>query len=178
MSRERGFGLLELLVATSILMLGALLATELIVESHLESQRRTAELQNPQPGWALARLRFDIEGAASITGLLPGWREEGLHLVDAAGRHVVWQQSGVHLERLELDEGSEVVLRQVLLEGLDAWRWQRVSRAVVDVNLRYLERIAVGPVNVGGSARDWAAETRSRDVFLRLARRRTEVEAF
>lgn len=166
-----GFGLLELLITTALVMLALLLAGRLLLESQVESSRRARELANVQPRFALARLRQDLEGARVVSGTWADWQEGKLEAVYADGRRVVWELEGSRLSRVEASGGGDVEpVRQVLLEQVSGWYWRRAGAGLLDVHLQVRRVQARGPVALS-ARRTWAASPRDEDVWLRVATR-------
>lgn len=166
-SGRAGFGLVELLVATAVLMVGMLLATRLLLEAQVEMRLRTAELSNPSPRYAAERLRADLEGATGVLALSNEWRSAGMRAVAGDGQRVVWREGEQGLERTTVDAEGAVLTRQVLLRELTSWRWRKLTSSLVDVHFSYRVREATGPA-VLGSRRSWLPATVEREEWLRI----------
>jgi hypothetical protein len=168
--RQAGFTVLEMMVAAAVMMVAILLASRLLVESQIEMQRRLAELGNPQPRYAEARLRHDLEGAAVVPALLPDWRQGGLQLTLAQGGRVLWRERGGLLERVQLDAIGQEVVVQRLLGDMAGWRWRRPLPGLVDVHLRFRVAQVTGAQALGNRRGGWPG-FREEELWLRVAQR-------
>ena len=167
---SRGFSLLEVVVTLAVLAVALALAGRLILESQLGLVRAQAELGNPLPRYAMTRIRVDVEGAASVPAILPGWRAAPLVAVLPDGGAVAWRQSGDELERLVLDGAGVAVVRHVALREVAGWRWRATAPGLIDVELTYRARDS-SVVPLAGVIRTWAPPTVEYRVWARIALR-------
>jgi hypothetical protein len=152
---ERGYGLVELLVAVGLLLLGMALASTLFLRSQIASSRSIAEFRNPQPRYASARLRRDLESSLLESSWLPGWRSEPLILRTSSEGRIAWRAEGTTLLREQLnDDGGESVV-QVVLREVESFSWRRPVPGLVDVEIRFRALDGSGEVllDVPGSRR-------------------------
>jgi prepilin-type N-terminal cleavage/methylation domain-containing protein len=165
-----GFSLVEVVLTMAVLAVALALAGRLILESQLGLVRAQAELLNPLPRYALARLRADLETASDVAAILPGWRSSPLLLSLAGGERVAWQQSGAALERLVVDGAGAVLVRHVALRDVAGWRWREVSPGLIDVEVTTLARDTAA-VPLVGVARTWSPPRVERSDWERVALR-------
>ena len=165
-----GFTLVEMVVTLAVLAVGLALVGRLMIESQLGLARAQAELGNPLPRYALARLRLDVEGALSVPAVLPGWRSSPLTLLVPGGGRVVWQRSGDDLERVVLDAGGQPRVTHVALRDVAELRWRPTAVDLVDVELVYRAR-DTSRVPQAGVARSWSPPTIERSLWMRVGLR-------
>jgi prepilin-type N-terminal cleavage/methylation domain-containing protein len=165
-----GFTLLEMLVTLAVLGVGLALVSRLLVESQLGLARAQAELGNPLPRYALARLRVDVEQALDVPAILPGWRSSPLTLIVPGGGRVAWQRSGEELERVVLDAAGRPRIRHVVLREVADWRWRSTAPGLIDVELVYRARDTAG-LPLADVVRTWSPPTIERSVWMRVGLR-------
>jgi prepilin-type N-terminal cleavage/methylation domain-containing protein len=165
-----GFSLVEMVVTMAVLAIGLALVGRLVIEAQLGLARAQAELGNPLPRYALARLRSDLRSALGVPAILPGWRSSPLTLVLEGGERIAWQRSDDDLERAILDPSGEASVRHVALRDVADWRWRPTADGLVDVELVYRARDTSG-VPLVGVARTWSPPTVERSVWMRVALR-------
>ncbi len=168
---EAGFTVVELLVSTAVMMVVMSLATGLLLESQIQISRVQAELRNPLPRYALARLRHDLEGAAAVPALLPGWRAGRLTVVGDEGERIVWLSMGNELYRILVSVDGAEISRQRILGDVVSWRWRRLGENLVDIAFRVRFSRAVGAPRVGVPS-GMTATTTVRESRLRVWLRR------
>lgn len=166
-----GFSLLEIIVATAVLLLGILLASDLMLRSQIVANRVVAELRDPQPAYAATRLRHDLEGAAAAPAGLFGWQSGRMAVVTGEGERVGWEVVGTTLHRQQLDGAGRVLVAQAVLQDIVGWRWRRTAPRLMDVEIRFRSRDASGTVLVG-APRTWRAAPIEKRRLLRVAIRR------
>lgn len=154
----------------AVLAIGLALVGRLLIESQLGLARAQAELGNPLPRYAFARMRTDLHGALSVPAILPGWRSSPLTLVVEGGERIRWQRAEDDLERVILDPSGKVLVRHVALRGVADWRWRPTADGLVDVELVYRARDTSG-VPLVGVARTWSPPAVERSVWMRVALR-------
>ena len=166
-----GFGLVELAVATALLLVGLLLASGLLLRSQITANRVVAELSDPQPSYATARLRRDLEGAVVAPASLFGWQSGRLEVVDGEGDRIAWEVVGTTLHRQRLDGGGDEEVAQPVLQDVVGWRWRRAAPRLMDVEIRFRARDASGAVLLD-ARRTWRAAPIEKRRLLRVAIRR------
>jgi len=166
-----GFTLIEVVVTLGVLAVGMALASRLLIESQLGLVRTSAELGNPMPRYALARLRSDLEQATATPNVLPVWWSSPLLLTDAHGGRVAWLRTDEEdLERVVVDPSGEAVARHVVLRDVAEWRWREAAPRLLDVDLVYRAR-DTSRVPLADVARTWSPPTVERGVWMRVALR-------
>lgn len=164
-----GFSVLELVVTMAVVAIALALVGRLLLESQLGLLRAQAELGNPLPRYALARLRSDVQGALDVPAILPGWRSSPL-LLSGDGQRVAWRRDGDDLERVILDAAGNPEVRHVALRDVADWRWRVVAPGLVDVELVYRSR-DTSRLPLVGVARTWAPPTIERSAWIRVGLR-------
>jgi hypothetical protein len=123
---EGGFTLVELSVATLLLLLVLLMATQLLLETQRIFVRMNAEAQNPIAELAWAQLRSDVHKAVALPGGLVGSGGR-LDLAQPSGT-VRYLRMGEDLQRLVLaPDGTTILGRRTLLRGVVSWNWQSLA---------------------------------------------------
>lgn len=131
--REAGFTLVEIAIAALLLMLGLLLAAQLLVESGQLLARAHARTLEQQPRLALELLRRDVRSALPP---LAGPEGDDLRL-----RHrdeiVIWRLREGCLERAtsSLGASTEPPATRCVLPGVAHWQWQAASPYRLDLQL-------------------------------------------
>ncbi len=170
--RSAGFSLLEVLLSLVLLSLALLLAAGLMSEARGMMGAAVAGLRSPLPGRLAGQLRKDAQGAAQLLpasiGPLPFWTGEDLRFQPLGGGEPVsysWQ--GRRLLRVSREPEAETPTTEVWLQTVESWRWRRVARRLVEIEVEY--RVARPPT--AGSTRLLAdpAPTEMRREHLLLA---------
>lgn len=141
---QGGFTLIELSIALLVLMLGLLLAAQLLMEiSKLFAETSGEAIDTPVP-LVLSRIRGDIQGAAAAT---PVTQVDGsllaLTMIGGPEGEVVYTKQGTDLFRSVVPpDGSPPRPPIVLWRGVTAWRCQIVpgTTGLVDLQVTYLRR--------------------------------------
>ena len=168
---ERGFGLLELLVAVALVLMGMALASSLLVRSQIAASRSIAALRNPQPQFASVRLRRDLESGSIESPWLPGWRSGALILRRSGGERIAWRFEGTTLRREQLNEDGRASVVQVVLRDVESWRWRQPIPGLVDAEIRFRALDASGAVLLD-VPRSWRAKSVVRRESVRVSSRR------
>ena len=127
-SGEGGFTLVELVVATAVLLLGLLLACDLLDESARLLHHSVRRAHDPATLHAGELLRNDLRGS-SVVPASDGWVVGELVTVAPPTGAVVWRQAGDELRRRA--GGHE----RVLLRRVRSFRWRDVGLGLVEVEL-------------------------------------------
>lgn len=154
---EAGFSLVELLVASVLVLLALALAAQLLLESQFTYALAGREARDPMPGRALAQLRADVLGSSGVASpSLPlGLGSTGaLTLTGHPAGTVRWERDGAALLRTLLDPGSgKVIQRRRWLRPLTTWRWSRAgSLLTIEVGYRRHMRTRVATSHRLGTA--------------------------
>src|SRR5262249_4516505 len=124
---ERGFTLLELLVAAVVLLVAVLLAAKLLDESGRVLAHSVARARDPWSLLATELLRNDLR--SGYVAVPPESSTDPLALVLPTGP-VVWHRDGDALVR-DAPGGAS----RPLLHGVERWSWRLLPGGVVDVEV-------------------------------------------
>lgn len=121
--RQGGFTVIELAVATFVLVLGVLLACDLFAESGRVLAHSVRRARDPWTLIAAELLRNDLRGAiAPVPSAGPGvWSHEPMEL-DGAGTAVVWALDGSDLVRVPTDG-----IPRTYLHDVRSFRWRSLT---------------------------------------------------
>jgi hypothetical protein len=126
---EAGFTLIELAVATVVMLLALLLACDLLDESGRLLAHSARRARDAQPLLATELLRNDLRAALPVVP--PGlWSSDALELDRPTFGAATWQLAGDVLERIAAEGG------QPLLRGVAGWRWRALPGGAVEVEIR------------------------------------------
>ncbi len=140
--REAGFTLLELVVATAVLLLAVLLACDLLDESGRLLHHSVRRARDPWTLLPAELLRNDLRGAATPLVLQPplppappplrAWQTRAMLLQTADGQ-VIWQRmpDGRVMRRTTGGAG------RVYLQDVVSFRWRLMEANAVEVWVRY-----------------------------------------
>ena len=128
-SRQAGFTVVELAVATAILLLAVLLACDLLDESARLLAHSARRAQDSSTLLAGELLRNDIRGSVAAPGSDGLWQHEPLVLVVPGPGAVLWSFRDGVLYRASGD------LERALLRPVEAFRWRDAGPGVVEVEV-------------------------------------------
>ncbi|MFL6196317.1 MAG: prepilin-type N-terminal cleavage/methylation domain-containing protein [Thermoanaerobaculia bacterium] len=138
-SRQAGFTLIEVLISLVLLMVGLLIAAELLMETaqlFATTSRETTERPIPL---AIARLRADVQGADSASPLFTEEGDLSGVLLTGPTQAVVYYKEDTKLMR-RVDRGSfEVETPEVIWENVIGWQAE-VNGGVLDLRIDYMLR--------------------------------------
>jgi hypothetical protein len=161
--REAGFTLVELLIASLLLILVLALAGQLFMESALQLVDAGAEQGDPTVPLLLDRLRGDVlasSGAASCA-------EDRLLLTGHPAGMVLYQRVGEELHRAVLDAAGTSLGEGIPWRGVTAWSCAPAGFRLLRLDLQYRLRAVRRTLNAPlPSTRGAANETRSETLFL------------
>jgi prepilin-type N-terminal cleavage/methylation domain-containing protein len=98
--RQAGFTIVEMMIALVLLLVGLLIAADLLMESsRLYVETAGEALDNPAP-LAVARMRADVQAATSVTPQLSplDGKLDSVH-VQGGGQEIVYQKTGDSIYR-------------------------------------------------------------------------------
>lgn len=130
-TREQGFTLVEVAIATLVFLLVLLVTNGLLIESLRRFSLSGRELREPQELLALRLLREDLHAAATPIPSLPS---DPLIARQADG-FAVWQVVDHRLERrLYALDGSDLG-RRPMLDEMVSFRWQVTAPGLTEIVL-------------------------------------------
>ena len=125
---QRGFSVLELVVAMAVMLVALLIACDLLDESARLLHHSTRRARDPLPLLATELLRNDLR-AARPPGPAGSWTSGPLALDVPGEGLVVWRRQG---DRLWRAGGAADRPR---LGGLAGWRWRALPHGAVEVRI-------------------------------------------
>ncbi|HEY4572961.1 MAG TPA: prepilin-type N-terminal cleavage/methylation domain-containing protein [Thermoanaerobaculia bacterium] len=129
--RQAGFTIVEMMIALVLLLVGLMIAADLLMESsRLFVETAGEALDNPAP-LAAARMRADIQGSTSVTPLLSPLDNRTLIGVDVQGgsQEIVYQKIGDVIYRsIVLFPGSPPQDPAPLWRGVTSWSCEAGSK--------------------------------------------------
>lgn len=135
--RQRGFTLIELVVATAVMMLGLWLAADLLSESAKRLAVAGREMRQPLGTLTERLLRRDLQAAIGGGSTDPTWSSAELGLVRPDGETIVYFLDAGELVRVAFDPaGGERGRRAVLRDVVD-WRWRSAGEGLLEVELAW-----------------------------------------
>jgi len=140
---QGGFTLIEISIALVLMMLGLLLAAQLLMEtSKLFAETSGEAIDTPVP-LVIARIRGDIQGSAAAAPVLQvNGSLAAITMVGGPDGEVVYAKQGTDLFRSVVPSNGEPPKPPVLLwRNVTAWSCQLVSGTrVVDLQVTYRRR--------------------------------------
>jgi len=140
---QRGFTIVELSIALLLLMLGLLLAAQLLMEtSQLFAETSGEAIDTPVP-LVIARIRGDVQGAA---GASPVFQADGslaaVTMVGGPEGQVVYVKQGTDLFRSVVPSNGDLPSPPIILwRGVTAWSCQLVpGTGLLDLQVTYRRR--------------------------------------
>lgn len=150
---ERGSALVELLVASIVLMVALAVANGLLVECLRIFASSSRDLRQPDRALALRQLRLDL-AAADPVGFEPYWSGEDLALRGPDG-WLRWRLAGDRLVRESFDADGEPVGARPMLDGVVSFQWRAPARGLVEVEV--LRRVPRGDSALRAGSSAWRA---------------------
>lgn len=138
MTASRGTSLVELLVVLALLSMMVLVAAELVTHSMQLLGATGRAVRNPLVVHVTARLRRDVQEAATIQHEAWSWSDEPLVLLRHDGSLVSILLEDGSLVRETATTPGALPDRRVILRGVTSWWWRSPIDDVVDVNIGYL----------------------------------------
>lgn len=139
--RQEGFSLLEMMIVLVLLMVGLMIAADLLMEtSQLFAETSGEALDTPVP-LVIARIRGDIQGGVGVGTVL---REDGTLdkvQIQGLGEQIVYEKNGDTLFRTVLSDAAPPQGSQILWRGVSDWRCQIMpGTALVELSVTYSRR--------------------------------------
>ena len=144
-TRDRGFSLLEALVAFVISGVALLLASGLLLEAESRMAHAARRALDPVGQIAAKQIRADLRAAATVRiPLTSGWSRGPLELREHPAGRVTYEKKDTELIREVVPGG-----RRVVLQGISTFRWRLRGRAV-EIDLRHRVTPRLGRLAAGG----------------------------
>ena len=136
MTHNRGFTVLEMLVALVLTSVVVLAAAQLVAESAQVIDGAGRTMRSPSFTLAMATLRRDVQGAAGAgPSSAHGWSEGALELISWDGHRVRIFVEGDAIVRQTVDESGRSTGRRVLVRGVSAWWWRSPDPWTIDLRM-------------------------------------------
>ncbi|HET9209733.1 MAG TPA: prepilin-type N-terminal cleavage/methylation domain-containing protein [Thermoanaerobaculia bacterium] len=121
--RQAGFTIIEMMIALVLLLVGLLIAADLLTESSRMFVETSGEaLDTPAP-LADARIRADVQGATSVAPVLsPLDGKLAAILVAGGGQEIVYQKTGDTIYRVINVPGGPPQTPVTLWRGVTDWK--------------------------------------------------------
>jgi prepilin-type N-terminal cleavage/methylation domain-containing protein len=120
--RQEGFTLIEMTIVLVLMLVGLLIAADLLMEtSRLFAETSGEAIDTPVP-LVIARIRADIEGASTVTPELnlDGTTLDKVH-IRALGEEIVYQKLGDSLYRVVVPDYGPPKDPEALWHGVTDW---------------------------------------------------------
>ncbi|NOZ93772.1 MAG: prepilin-type N-terminal cleavage/methylation domain-containing protein [Acidobacteria bacterium] len=138
--RERGYSLLEVLVALALLSMLFIIAGQLLVASRRMEASAARVSAGPRLGTLGVQLRRDVESAVAVPGGGGAWSSLPLPLALKDGTTVRYDFDGRELSRSVVQPGG-LSRRRVVVRGLRSFRWRPVAGRAVEVKVGFAEPV-------------------------------------
>ena len=129
---EAGFTLVEMLVASLVLMLALALAAQLLDESGRILAHSVARARDTWTPLTSEWLRNDLRTATVAPNVEIGDPQDGPLVLAHAFGVAIWHREGATLVRDEVGVGQKK-----LLDRVEAWQWRLVGPNVVEAEVRF-----------------------------------------
>ena len=138
---EAGFTVFEMVISLALLLLGLLIAAQILEEtSQLFAETSGEVLDTPVP-LVIARIRADVQGS---TGAFPVTGDDGLLIsivIQREGYQIVYRKLGEDLyRRVVPGDGSPPGKPEVFWKGVTGWGCQVLGSNLVDLAVTYRRR--------------------------------------
>lgn len=118
--RERGFTLLEMLIALTLVIFALGLASQLLMETAVLFQGSAREARSTPVPQAIARMRADVIASAyCVVTTLPDGTMDRLVLSGHPAGNVAYQRVGTNLYRIQ--NSVDAADGEILWSGVDSW---------------------------------------------------------
>lgn len=140
---QSGFTLIEISIALVLMMLGLLLAAQLLMETSKLFAETSGEATDTPVPLVLARIRGDVQGSAAAAPVLQANGSlAAITMVGGPEGEVVYTKQGTDLFRSIVPSNGDPPKPPALLwRGVTAWSCQMVAGSnLVDLQVTYLRR--------------------------------------
>jgi prepilin-type N-terminal cleavage/methylation domain-containing protein len=142
-SSQGGFTLVEMSIALVLLMLGLMLATQVLMETSQLFAETAGEAQDTPVPLVIARIRGDVQGAADAAPILLEDGSLAVQMVGGPEGQVIYERRGSDLYRRVLPMAGAEPPPTVLWRGVTAWSCQLVpGTRLLDLQVTYRRRTA------------------------------------
>ncbi len=146
-SRARaGFALLEMLVATLLLMLAIGIAAGLLVQAGRMQAMAVHDMINPPPGLAMELLRQDIARATPPAGAIGNCLPDLLDLTLPDARRVTYARVAEELIRSSYDQHSVLLGSRVVLRDVIEFNWCLAETRLVMATITRTREVGRPPI--------------------------------
>ena len=147
-TRNRGFSLLEVLVALLLVGLCLVLAVQLLREVHLTTVEVQRALPDSVPQFAIQLLRHDIQRSRG-TETPPG--NGPLGLTQSDGSRIYYDETVGRLVRTVVANDGTILGERVVMRGVRLWSWHdSLMPGLVEVQIAYQRHREPGTRRRGG----------------------------
>jgi len=138
---QGGFTLVELSIALVLLIVGLLIAADLLMEtSQLLAETSAESLDTPVP-LVVARIRGDVQGGTGVSEVRRYDGSLAQVVIQAAGEQIVYDQQGDMLTRTVTVTGSPPRKPETLWRGVTGWECQTLpGTSLVRLSVNYRRR--------------------------------------
>jgi prepilin-type N-terminal cleavage/methylation domain-containing protein len=166
--RQQGFTLIEMTIAMVLLLVGLLIAADLLMESSrlfVESAGESLDTPVPQ---VTARIRADVQGATQVVPELVDGKLDKVHIQGGGSGEIVYQKLGNSIYRVAYSAGGLGGDPQILWRGVTRWSCDEGSKgAPALISVTYMRRTTPHtPLPVLPSDRGALTEERRETMYL------------
>jgi prepilin-type N-terminal cleavage/methylation domain-containing protein len=139
--RQQGFSLLEMMIVLVLLMVGLMIAADLLMEtSQLFAETSGEALDTPVP-LVIARIRGDIQGGIGVGTVLSEDGTLDKVQIQGAGEQIVYEKNGDALYRTVLADAAPSQGSQLLWRGVSDWNCRvEPGTTLVELSVTYSRR--------------------------------------
>ena len=169
--RQAGFALLELAVASTILLFVMLIAIQLLGEAGSLLAKAQVEFAEPSEELTTRWLRRDVQGAKEFGFQVLGTKTSPMELGGLPEGNVRYERVGFRLDRVIIDRTGEEVGRRTLLRRVSGWQWKALSAELVEIEIKHQRLTRTAATRSGGPPIELEELTLRRRFALRGAPR-------
>jgi prepilin-type N-terminal cleavage/methylation domain-containing protein len=139
--RQDGFSLLELMIVLVLLMVGLMIAADLLMETSQLFVETSGEAPDTPVPLVIARIRGDIQGGIGVSPVLREDGSLGQVQIAALGEQIVYEKDGDTIYRTVLPQGEPAQGAQTLWRGVTDWSCQPVlGTSLIQLSVTYNRR--------------------------------------
>ena len=148
---ERGFTLLELVLASGILALALMFAAQVLLESQRMMTRTNRALVQRGDHTAAVFIRSDLRAASyailPLTAVTTAWQEGPLLLDNPFVGDVSYTLTNGELIREVRDSSGTVTATRPVMKDVAVWRWRPLTRRLLEVEIGHQQETS--PLGTG-----------------------------